>query len=440
MKRLMTRNTNWYGASLLALSSLACNVETTETEDKPVKLPDATEEPGDAGTDGDAGTEPPVPAARGFVVVHSDYVSTQISVIDLDGEVLSASLISSSSESSGLSTALSGDVVLPTPGATGQEITLLDRSFTHGGVLTWVGLETAEVSRQLEVGDGFVANPYDYVEIASDKAFVVRNGTNAAPTGDLDRGGDLLIIDPSVPEITGSIDLVELLEDDAETLSPNPSTAMVAGGRLYVSLSVIASDFSAYGRSRLVTIDPENDEVLGVTEVDALRNCGGFSVSPDGKLLALSCSGDYTTDQLGTSGVALFDLEGDVPELVEELFAEDSFGATAGSLAFSGPRSLLVSTPGSFDADFNPVSGDVLFRLDLDTNQAEATSIRTEGPYNLGGLRCDVAARRCAITDAETEAGSVHVLRLDAAGSITRVSRIEIPGSVGLPPRGLGGF
>src|SRR5258706_15713770 len=60
----------------------------------------------------DAGMEPgSCPSA--MVVASSDYVSTNVSVLATSGAPLSDSIISSASAPPGLTTALSGDVVVP---------------------------------------------------------------------------------------------------------------------------------------------------------------------------------------------------------------------------------------------------------------------------------------------------------------------------------------
>jgi hypothetical protein len=81
--------------------------------------------------------------------VHSDYQSTNVSLLGLDGRALSPLLVSSASASTALSTPLSGDVVLPTMPQAGSELLLLDRF--PAAVLTWVDLRTGVPTGQLSV-------------------------------------------------------------------------------------------------------------------------------------------------------------------------------------------------------------------------------------------------------------------------------------------------
>ncbi|PKN46336.1 MAG: hypothetical protein CVU63_07695, partial [Deltaproteobacteria bacterium HGW-Deltaproteobacteria-20] len=81
-------------AVITLLGSFACNVAS----------PDNT-----GGTDITAGA-----CGRGLVVVNTDYQSTNVSLVAIDGKVLSTSFLSSASTPPGLSAPLGGDVVVPT--------------------------------------------------------------------------------------------------------------------------------------------------------------------------------------------------------------------------------------------------------------------------------------------------------------------------------------
>ena len=86
------------------------------------------------------------PCGRGLVVVQSDYQSSNVSLLDWEGRVLSESLVSSSTESSGFGVALSADVVTPSSAQNGSEIVLIDRY--PAGVLRFVDLRTARVTAE----------------------------------------------------------------------------------------------------------------------------------------------------------------------------------------------------------------------------------------------------------------------------------------------------
>src|SRR5690606_18812589 len=121
--------------------------------------------------------------------------AASVGAVALDGTVLSQSLISSGSELPGLSLGLGVDIVPPTQVQSGKDIVIIDRS---NNAIDWLNLEDAEVSAQVGVGLGdFAANPYDYLLVDQELAFVSRFETNRAPgEADLDEGGDLLVINP----------------------------------------------------------------------------------------------------------------------------------------------------------------------------------------------------------------------------------------------------
>ncbi|HEU4537450.1 MAG TPA: hypothetical protein VFS00_25200, partial [Polyangiaceae bacterium] len=86
---------------------------------------DVSAPPGSGGVGGAGGGAPGCPQA--FVVANSDYASTNVSVVSVAGELLSASLVSSASAGVGSSAALSGDVVLPHDRPASGRVVLLDR-------------------------------------------------------------------------------------------------------------------------------------------------------------------------------------------------------------------------------------------------------------------------------------------------------------------------
>src|SRR5258708_24973637 len=92
------------------------------------------------------------PCGRGVAVVTSDYMSWSVSLLDLEGNVISPSVISSASATTGLSAPLSGDVVLPSTPAHGDTLVLIDSY--RASILTWVDVKSGAVRGQLSVSTG----------------------------------------------------------------------------------------------------------------------------------------------------------------------------------------------------------------------------------------------------------------------------------------------
>lgn len=163
-----------------------------------------------AGCDGDAGPafEAHVDASCVVASVNTDYVSTSVSLLRADGSLCAPAVITSGSRPPGVTTALSGDVVLPTEPHPDGLLVLIDRY--PAAVLTFVDPESGEVVRQIGVGTGYPSNPHDALFLAPDRAWVTRYDANPTPTPapeDLDDGGDVLVIDPSTGALRDRIDL-----------------------------------------------------------------------------------------------------------------------------------------------------------------------------------------------------------------------------------------
>lgn len=378
------------------------------------------------------------PCGRGLVVVSSDYQSTNVSVLDNEGNVLSASILSSASESTALSAPLSGDVVTPTARASGDELVLIDRY--PASVLTWLSLTSGDVRAQLDVSTGFAANPRDYVELADGRAYVSRFESNPeAGKTSYDGGGDLLILDPVVPRIVGRIDLTAAMQD-APGFLPRASRMLRSGDAVYVLLLGYDADFSSAAASRLVRIDARTDTIDHVLVLDDLFGCEGLASAPDGERLAISCSGRLTGGVTSSPvGSGLVVIAGDGSAITSVYPAEQLLGQPLGfSAAFTRQGGLLVTALGAFSNDGGPDVLDAVLHVAPD-GTFDTVFRSSSRPFELGEVRCAVGAGgecgHCFMTDAET--GGLH--RLDPDSGALEVS-LPLDDGIGLPPRVLGRF
>ena len=386
---------------------------------------------------------------RGLVVVQSDYQSTNVSLLARDGAVASSSFISSGSADPGLSAALSGDVAAPTARVTGDQVVLLDRF--PASVVTWVDRETAEVSGQLDVRTGFSSNPQDVLEVGG-ATLISRYETNPAPGKEpFDAGGDLLIVDPAGPTITGRIDLSDGVSNAPEAL-PRPSRMVGVEDGVVVLLEAISEDFSSFADSRLALVDPTAEAIVDVLVLDGLAGCWGAVAEPpldeDGGVtegrVAVTCNGGFTADgnaNVARAGVAVVSVQDGV--LVEQvrIAASDIVGRSLGAgVAFADRSRLLVVGMG------DEVSGeaDALVALGLD-GSAEVLLTSDELAFTLGEIRClgrlrldgdDAGCGTCWVADAER--GVVH--RLAVGAGLSLEGAIAVDDAIGLPPRYLGGL
>ena len=384
----------------------------------------------------------PGPCGRGLVVVQTDYQSSNVSLLDFEGKVLSESLVSSSTESSGFGVLLSGDVVTPSSPQNGPEIVVIDRY--PAGVLRFVELATARVTAELSVATGFRANPQDYLPLAPERAYVARYEANPnAGRQAWDAGGDVLVVDPSVPAITGRIELSAALAGEPSKFSAHPARLRNVAGRVFALLAAYADDYSSGTSSRLVELDPQTDSLLSTLVLDGLRGCAALAVSPDERELAVGCTGDdlrSTQPKLEHSGLALIDLEG-APRLAKRFDAIELGDAPVGfGLDYAASKVLLFSTLGHFDDSGAPVAQDALLRLDTASGQVEPLLQSAGEPFTLGGARCAVSCGVCFAADAKRAGGSVLRFPVDTAGNLAAPMTIRAETRVGLPPRYLGAF
>lgn len=411
-----------FGPLAAALLVLACGVP---------------EPPGATGGVDAGGAGEPCP--RGIAVASSDYQSTNVSLLGTDGSVLSSSFISSASAATGLSSPLTGDVVLPTARSAGADLVLIDRF--PASVLTWVDLSSGAVRAQLGVGTGFAANPHDYVPVDEQRAFVTRYETNPDPGRQpLDRGGDLLLIDPSRPALVSRVDLAGALDRDASEYLPRADRAVRVGARVYVLLSAYSADFSRSADSRLVALDAVSGAVVDVLVLAGLHGCGALAVAPGGDELGVSCTGDFAGDSaadLTTAGLVRVALAPGLRE-VTRFHALDLGEDNPGfSLSYVDATHVALVTFGAFAPDGSPERGDVLLEVELTSGAARDVLHSEREPFTLGDVRCEPACGACFATDAGR--GVVH--RFDSAGGTLGERReIVVDTAIGLPPRYLGAY
>lgn len=412
--------TTFTWAGCCALSLLACNA------------PEPPPSTGGVEIEGGA-------CGRGLVVVSSDYQSTNVSVLDVEGDVLSASILSSASESTALSAPLSGDVVTPTSRVSGDELVLIDRY--PASVLTWVSLTSGAVRAQLDVSTGFAANPRDYVRLDDGRAYVSRFESNPEAGGQpFDAGGDLLVVDPAIPEVVGRIDLADAMQD-APTFLPRASRMVRTGDAVYVLLLGYNADFSGAAPSRLVRVDAGRDTIEDVLVLDDLYGCDALAISADRERLAVACSGQLAGGATSSPvGSGLVVIAAETLSITSTHDAALLVGQPLGfSAAFTRSGGVLVTALGAYATGGGDDVLDAVLHVRLDGSWD--TILRSSSrPFELGEVRCAVpdtggSCGHCFVTDAE--AGVVH--RLDPDSAALDAS-LPLDDGIGLPPRVLGGF
>jgi len=409
-------------AAVLAGSLAACNVEPTAHDECHAKLNAA----------------PGCPAAA--LVVMSDYVSTQIALTSLAGDTLCGSYFSTArAEATPVAFALSGDVVLPSTRPPSGRAVVIDRYGTN--VVSFLVAETGALIGQLPVGTGFESNPQDYLEIDERRALVSRWGENPVPgQKPFDAGGDLLVVDTVGLAIQ---DRVELPHDD---FPPRPAGLVRVGDRAVVTLQRMSIDIRSMGDGRLMGIELDTLDTAWTISLDGLKNCGPLTVAPDEAVGAVACTGyvdrSGVAANLDDSGIVIFDLTNTPPVELRRLSARELAGAPLqAELEWFAPRRLLAKTQTALDGDAN--NRLLMVRVDADDPAEVLLEARPNGSgmgqgVVFGGMLCTPGCDdTCLVTDADR--GVLERFTI-ADDTLAPLGALGIHGTVGLPPRDVGGL
>ncbi|MDH5674279.1 MAG: hypothetical protein OEZ06_19150 [Myxococcales bacterium] len=348
-----------------------------------------------------------------FGVVSTDRSVTSISILRADGSVLARDFIHSGSATTGLVTALSGDVVLPTRSGEPGVLTLIDRFRTD--VITRIDLDDGEVLGQVktqqpqQAGDtAYSSNPQDWVQLDAERAFVSRFGPNprVAPD-DLDRGSDLLELDPSTLERSGRrIDFGRLdTEGERENADTGERESVPVYARpsrivrlpapeqdwLVVGLARLSEGYDAVGPGAVALVNLETQE-LSPVDLEGLENCGFVATVPDGSArVVVACSGFFRGELRDGAGVALLSITAGEAE-IESLWRANSdpdgpvIGASVLPLGGSVVLGVELGSGEVLDdggAVLEPARNDKLYRLDLSGGAPELI-FEAQGRYVLG--------------------------------------------------------
>jgi hypothetical protein len=366
-------------------------------------------------------------ATSALAILSSDYKSSSLALYDPSTKRLVDDCLRPAT--------LSKDTSLVT-GTQGGEVVVLDR---ERSLVDFVIPSICRLRAQLSVSTGgFKSNPHDVVYVSPTKAYVLRYEKNAAPTpapDDFDEGDDLLIINPSLSEVTGRIDMSsQATTAPNATLQARPDHGVLMDGLVYVTLNNLSADFSAAGPGRVVIVDPTTDTVTGKIELPAQTGCSGIAADEVAKKLYVSCGGEFSdADQTASSAFVEIDVSGATPVLgkivsgktlgtqpvsyfAAALFGGNAFVATAGALDFNTGAQTAPDT---------------LYSIALDTGVG--TKIIDGGAFNLGRPAVDAATKTLFLPDGDPVTPRVRVF--DVAGLAAPLPAFEPNPAEHLPPR-----
>ena len=342
---------------------------------------------GAAGTTGAAGSggapQLAPPAPTGLVALNSDFSTTSLSILSTTGGLLHADCVDSATGSSGGSSkTISGNTFLPSQPQRGGDIVIVD---SGNGALTFVDPAQCKIARQIALPGGAKTNPHDVVIVADTKAYVTRYDKNLAATTVALAGNDVIVIDPTSGTMTGRIGLDAYASAvSGATIQARPDRALIAAGKLVVSLNEIDSSFATYGEGKVVVIDPTTDQVVAAVALTGLYDCEGMTYVESTKTLLVACGGPYgSQNQPLQSGIAVVDLSASPPHLTRSISSVafddrpiDFAWVVALPLTGGGTRAFAVTNDPSF------TTPDALFAFDYVLGTT--TQFATSDPYTIG--------------------------------------------------------
>ncbi len=395
---------------------------------------DASPPPSDSGTD--SGSNNVATPGVGLVVVNGDFVSTTISLLDRStGQVTNGDCIDSGARPPGITLALSGDVAVPSWPQPGNPVLLIDRK---NAALTWLDPATCAPTHQLDISTGFAANPHDVIGVSSTKAYVTRYDPNPTPTADpndRDDGNDILIIDPSVPSITGRIDLSSYaISVTGAMMKARPDRARLIDGKLFVALNEISNDFGTLAHGRVIAIDAATDQITATIDIPELADCVDMSYVEASKTLVVLCTGDYTAaDPTQTSGIAYIDVTASPPAEVRHQTASAFGGRTLA--AYSGIANNGALGFGVTPGVFGNTPHDRLWSFNVASDQATMIT-DADDSFVYGTVLVDPGHQRMYLTDAFADMPRVQIYDY-ASGTATHQTSVTTDTAHKLPPRAI---
>ena len=380
-----------------------------------------------------------------FAVHVSDYVSSSVSFLDEDGELIAENWLHSGTQLPTLVESISGDISFATEERGDGSFTVIDKFGTD--VVSRFDLATGELMGQSRVRDAFSVNAHDVIFTSDGRAFVLRYGKNldsAAPP--FDQGGDLLEIAPETGAPLASaegeieayrVDLSEFaetvtLEDGTELIAnASPSAGVEINGQLIIGLARFTPGFEASATGAVAIVDP-SDGSARLHELAGLTGCESVSRVPgDAPRALVRCQGFYGSGE-EDQGIAILEIgsDGSVTEIAT-LFGRDHAGterAFDAAVALN-ERELIAVELGEY---FSEDEVDVVYHVSLEDGAHRELFRSSLGGALAGRMAHDAASGLVLIPDANE---GVHRLRVSGDGEVTILE--TVPVGIGMGVRGI---
>lgn len=239
----------------------------------------------------------PLPRAPIYAVVTSLFrQSSAIALLDETLTPITEAWLDSGSAGAGVTSALGGDVALPTTPSAG-ELVLIERIGVD--TLTRIAVPSGDVLAQIPVQltepgtAAYRANPQDALRLDAHTFLVSRHEPNRdAKASEKNRGNDLVRIDADTGEIQERIALDALNTTvDGEIIYARPGRLLRVGDSVVVGLARLSRKFDVLGPGAVALFDLNTDAVTPVP-LPGLGNCGEVRpLADDRARVVVLCAG-----------------------------------------------------------------------------------------------------------------------------------------------------
>ena len=384
---------------------------------------------GGAGTGGAAGAlvlAPPAPAGLAALSADATFATTSLSILDTAGGLAKDDCIDSRIPAGGSTALISTDVVFPSQPQRGGNIVIVDRGT---GALTSVDPSTCKVVRQVAVPNGVMTDVHDVVIASDSKAYVTRFSPDPAATDPSAMGNDVVVINPATGTFKSRINLDAYASSVAgATILVRPDHALIANGKIVVSLDENDATAATYGEGKVVVIDPATDTVTASVTLTGLFDCRAMDYVAASQTLLVACGGPYP-EEVQKSGIAVVDLGASPPSLTRAITGT-VFGGQVVSFAWvlSAPTAASATRAFASTSDPNSVAPDGLYLFDFAL--ATAAQIATSAPLSIGPSAA--TASLLFVPEFLTTAARIQLYDITATPTAT-IGFASAP-ALGLPP------
>ena len=385
-----------------------------------------------------------------YAVISSDWSSTAISLLDVEGKVIADNYLNSGSTTAGLVATLSGDVELPRQSGEHGVLVILDRFRTD--VVTRIRLADGVVLGQVkahtppeqDTTSSYSSNPHDYIYLDAETAYVTRSEPNIDSHAiAVDRGDDMFRINPTTMQRTG--DRIDLGVLDQRVMGPSgevtaysrPSRMVRLGRTVVVGIGRSTFDYRAVGDGVVALVDLDSKAVTGVP-IPELKNCTDVeAVSNDADTVLVSCGGDWNTGIKATAGLALVGVSNGAARIEQIWYAKDDAAVVP---LTSSTVSLGGTLVGAAANDYSGNGTDVYAVLDLANGSKTMIKSITPGKGVFGTPAYDAESGLLLLPDASVDkdkrpTAGLRRFKRGADGSFSELDVVKMAVSTDMPVR-----